>query len=124
MNITDASHQDAQPTQTPPTGRTSLTRAWTAVVLIPVFFFVAFAVTYGLYALLGYLPENNDAPLWADLVAAIPGIVVFLVPSAAAVLYGERANAAGERWGLIPLILGALAGLWFTIMSLITVFSS
>ena len=50
MNIIDTNDQDAQPTQTPPE-RTLLAQAWVAVVLIPVFFLVAFAVTYGLYVL-------------------------------------------------------------------------
>ncbi|MGZ4556211.1 MAG: hypothetical protein ACXVXZ_10785 [Mycobacteriaceae bacterium] len=123
MNITDTSHQNAQPTQTPPSGRTFLTRAWVAVVLIPGFFLVAFAVTSGLYVLLGYEPENSDIPLWVDLVAGIPGSVVFLIPCVAAVFFGGRATRVGDRWGLIPATVGALAGLGFTIMSLVTIFS-
>lgn len=121
MKIAEAGHQAQQSTRTPSSGLPWLTRAWIAVALIPVFFLCAFAITYGLYTVLGYLPENNDAPLWADLVAAIPGIVVFVTPGAAAVVYGARASRAGARWGLIPLILGAVAGLWFTIMSLVTI---
>ena len=90
----------------------SLTYAWLSVVLIPGFFILAFVVGEGLYALLGYEPGIGESPIWADLVAGIPAIIVFLVPCVSAVVFGQRAVREGRRSGLVPLTLGALVGLW------------
>ena len=59
------------------------------VALIPVFF-LGFAVGEVLYAVLGYKPENDDAPLWADLIASLAVLAVTLVPCIGAVMYGRR----------------------------------
>jgi len=115
--------QGERPTQTSPAA-VWLGRAWISIALIPVFFILAFAVGQGLYSLMGYLPENADIPLWVDLVATIPTIAVFLVPCAAAVLYGRRVNSVGDRRGLVPLCIGALAGLGLLILSIVTIISS
>ena len=56
-----------------------------------------FAVGEGLYALLGYKPENADAPVWVNLVALTPVIVVALIPSAAEVFFGRRASESGDH---------------------------
>ena len=112
-----------RPTQTSPAG-VWLGRAWIAVVLIPVFFILAFVVGQVLYSLMGYLPENAGIPLWVDLVASIPTIAVFLIPCTAGVLYGWHANSLGARSGLIPLCIGALAGLGLLILSIVTIIGS
>ena len=88
------------------------------------FFILAFAVGQGLYTLMGYLPENAGIPLWVDLVATIPTVAVFLVPCSAAVLYGRRVNSLGDRRGLVPLCIGALAGLGLLILSVVTIIAS
>ncbi|MGZ4591832.1 MAG: hypothetical protein ACXV4A_14905 [Actinomycetes bacterium] len=97
-----------------------LGRAWLAVAVIPVFFIPALAVAYALYDVMGYQPENDNAPFWVDLVCSIPAIAVFLAPCAAAVLYGRRATRDGDRRGLVPLVIGALVGLGFTVLSLVS----
>jgi hypothetical protein len=94
-------------------------RAWAAVALIPVFFVVAFALGYVLYDLFGYKPENDDAPFWVDLVCTIAILGVSLVPCVAAVHLGRRAAGSGDRRGLLPLGVGALAGLGLTILSVL-----
>ena len=99
-------------------------RALIAVALIPVFFILGFAVAQGLYSLMGYLPEEACIPLWVDLVATIPTVAVWLVPCAAAVLYGRRVNSVGDRRGLVPLCIGALAGLGLLVLSIVTIISS
>ncbi len=109
-------------------GRTSragafLVRAWIAVALIPVFFILSFAVAQVLYSAMGYLPENT-VPLWVDLVASISALVVFLLPCAAAVLYGRRADRAGDRRGLLPLALGALASVALLVLTVVTIVST
>ena len=115
--------QGERPTQTSPSG-VWLGRAWIAVALIPVFFILAFAVGQVLYSLMGYLPEDAGIPLWVDLVATIPTMAVFLVPCAAAVLYGRRVSSVGDRRGLVPLCIGALAGLGLLILSVVTIIAS
>jgi hypothetical protein len=85
-------------------------RAWTGVALIPVFFFVGFAVGEMLYAILGYKPENDDAPLWVELVTSLAVLAVTLVPCIGAVVYGRRANQAGRPSARAPMVIGALAG--------------
>jgi hypothetical protein len=115
--------QGERPIQTSPAG-VWLGRAWIAVALIPVFFILTFAVGEVLYSLMGYPPGDAGIPLWVDLVATIPAMAVFLVPCAAAVLYGRRANSFGDRRGLVPLCIGALAGLGLLILSIVTIITS
>ena len=74
------------PSSTPSAGpgprdRAPLTRAWISVALVPVFFFVAFAAAQGIYALTGYDPSAGATPpLWADLVAGIPALLILFLP--------------------------------------------
>jgi hypothetical protein len=95
--------------------RSSADRAWKAVLLIPVAFVVSLVVGQVLYSLLGYKPENDDAPLWADLVAGVPTLLVFLAPCAAAVSFGRQEKR------LVPLAVGALAGLGMTVLTVVTI---
>lgn len=97
-----------------------LARAWTGVALIPVFFFLAFAVGEGAYALMGYKPESADAPLWVDLVALVPITVTFVVPCIAAVFFGSRATKSGDRRGKLPLVIGAIAGAGLLILTVVS----
>ena len=104
-----------------PTGNSSQTnpvaRAWIGVGLIPVFFFLGFAVGEVLYAVLGYKPENDDAPFWADLVASLAVLAVTLVPCIGAAIYGRRARQAGLRGARAPMAIGALAGAALVILT-------
>lgn len=97
-----------------------LGRAWTAVALVPVFFFIGFAVGEGLYALLGYKPEDADAPLWVNLVALAPVVVVVLIPCVAAVFFGRRTTKSGDRRGMVPLVLGAVAGVGLLVLTIVS----
>lgn len=117
--------------QTPPVGTsgrdrrsTSLTRAWIAIATIPVAFIVAFVVGEGLYALLGYKPEDATEPLWVALVAGVPAIVLFLVPCVAAVRYGNRARVEGHRAAVVPLVIGAVLGLWMVVINAVSWFAA
>jgi hypothetical protein len=98
-----------------------LARAWTGVALIPVFFFVGFAVGEVLYAVLGYKPENDDAPLWVDLVASLAALAVTLVPCIGAVIYGRRASEAGHHNARVPMAIGALAGAALVILTALNI---
>lgn len=103
---------------------TSLTRAWIAIAAIPVAFIVAFAVGEGLYALLGYKPEDATEPLWVALVAGVPAIVLFLVPCVAAVRFGNRARVEGHRAAVVPLVIGAVLGLWMVVINVVSWFAA
>ena len=94
-----------------PQTQTPLVRAWISLALIPVFFFVSFAVAQGIYALTGYDPSAGATPpLWADLAAGLPALAILLVPCVAGVVYGLRAARSGVRAGLVPAVLATLLG--------------
>lgn len=98
-------------------------RSWIAVALIPVFFILSFMLAQGLYSLMGYKPENT-VPVRVDLVASGASVLVFLIPCAAAVVYGARTRSAGDRRGLAPLLIGSLAGLGLLTLTVVTFVST
>lgn len=108
------------PERTPRGSGRWLGRAWVAVVLVPVFFFIGFAIGEGMYALLGYKPENANAPVWVDVVALVPVIVVVLIPCAAAVFFGRRATKGGDRRGMVPLVIGVIAGVGVLVLTIVS----
>ena len=94
-----------------------LTRAWTAVALLPVFFVLGFAAGEIVYSLLGYKPENDDAPLWVDLVGSAAALAICLVPCVGAMFYGRRASKTGSRTGFVPMGIGALAAVALVVLT-------
>jgi hypothetical protein len=96
--------------------QTWLGRAWASVALIPVFAFASFALGYALYDVLGYKPENADAPLWVAVGVGLVLLVVFLVPCAGAIAFGRRAG----RPGRVPAALGALVGLALVVLTVVS----
>lgn len=97
----------------------SVTISWVSFAVLPLFLVLAMVVGEVLYALLGYQPENADAPLWAELVASLPALAVMLVPSVAAGYYGLRAFRVGDRRAVVPAVLAGLVGLWFTVPTVV-----
>jgi hypothetical protein len=113
------------PTDAPPraprsqgVGTAALARAWISIALVPVFFFLAFAVGEGLIAALGY--PDGDGPIWTTLVSAIAATVVVLLPCLAAAWFGTRAHRARDRRGLVPAALGAVIGLGWLVLTIVT----
>ncbi|HVB43049.1 MAG TPA: hypothetical protein VNF47_10145 [Streptosporangiaceae bacterium] len=98
----------------------ALTRAWIAIVLIPVFFVIAIGVGEGVISLLGYTAGTGNNPIWVSLVSDLAAIVVVLLPCVAAVFFGRRAYKAGDRRGLFPLVLGTVAGLGWLILTIVS----
>ncbi|GAA2151342.1 hypothetical protein FHX52_0504 [Humibacillus xanthopallidus] len=101
-----------------PTGQQTpwLTRAWIGVALVPVFFFVAFAVGEGLYSMLGYEAGTAEAPGWTIAVVSAVTLAVVVVPCFFAIHYGRRAMKAGDLRGRVPLIIGwVVAAGWFVL---------
>lgn len=97
-----------------------LRRAWVSVALVPVFFIIAFAVGEGIYAVMGYKPENADAPVWAIVVASALVLLVVLIPGVAAVHFGRRAIKDGDRRGLLPAVIGAVAVAGWTVLTIVS----
>ena len=108
------------PTKQDARSASSVARAWISVALIPVFPFASVVLTLFLYEWFGYKPENDDAPLWVELVTTIAAIAVFLVPCVTAVLFGSQAHRVGDRKGLLPMGIGAVAGLSLTVLSVVS----
>lgn len=106
-----------------PTARDSapwLRRAWAGVALVPLFFVIAFAVGEGIYALMGYKPENADAPVWAVVVASALAVLVVLIPCVAAVYFGRRAIKGGDRRGVFPAVIGAVAAVGWVVLTIVS----
>ena len=55
-----------------------------------------------------------------DLVALIPIIVVVLIPCTAAVFFGSRAKKGGDRRGMVPLVIGVIAGVGSVALTIIS----
>lgn len=108
------------PAQEPADPGRRLRWAWTAVAMVPVFFVIGFAVGEGIYALTGHDPANGDTPLWADLVALVPVVVVVLIPCVAAVYFGRQTSRSGDRRGRLPLAVGAIAGLGLLVLTVVS----
>ena len=93
-----------------------LRRAWVSVALVPLFFLIAFAVGEGIYALMGYKPEDADAPVPAVVVVSALVVAVVVIPCVAAVHFGRRAVKGGDRRGVYPAVVGAVAAVgWVTL---------
>jgi TctA family transporter len=106
-----------------PTARDSapwLRRAWVGVATVPLFFIIAFAVGEGIYAVMGYKPENADAPVWAVVVTSALVLAVVLIPCVSAVYYGRRAIKHGDHRGLYPAVIGAIAGLGLITLTIVS----
>lgn len=106
-----------------PTGRDLepwLQRAWVGVAAVPLFFMIAFAVGEGTYAVMGYQPENADAPIWAVVVASALVLAVVLVPCVSAVYCGRRAIKRGDHRGRYPAALGAIAGIGLITLTIVS----
>jgi hypothetical protein len=87
---------------------------------VPLFFFIAFAVGEGIYALMGYQPEDADAPVWAVVVASALVLLVVLIPCVAGVYFGRRAIKGGDRRGLFPAVIGAVAAVGWVALTIVS----
>jgi hypothetical protein len=55
-----------------------------------------------------------------DLAVAVVVLAVCLAPCAGAAVYGRRSHRGGDRRGLVPLGIGALAGVGLTVLTVVT----
>ncbi len=97
----------------------SIGRAWTSVLLIPVFAALSFAAGVVTLSAFGY-SSGGDEPLWASVVVGVVASAVLLVPCVAAVYFGQRAREAGVRSAVVPMIIGAVVGAAALIPTIVT----
>ena len=86
-------------------------RAWWSLALYPVSFVAAFVVGEGLFSLLD--DETGDPTPWVVLSAAVPALVIFVLPGVLAVVQGRKAIRLGRPDGRLPSIVGAAVGAAF-----------
>ncbi|GAA2096762.1 hypothetical protein GCM10009841_08620 [Microlunatus panaciterrae] len=95
----------------PSRARRDLIIAWVSVALIPVAFAAAMLVGDGLLTLQGYESGSEQTPpLLPVLLAAVPAMLVLLTPTVTAVWFGLRARREGRQVGLVPALIGMVAG--------------
>lgn len=97
----------------------SFGRAWTAIVLIPVFAFLSFAAGVVTLSAFGY-SSGGAEPLWVSVVVGVVATAVLLAPCVAAVFFGHRARRAGVRGAVLPMIIGAVVGAATLILTIVT----
>lgn len=100
-----------------PPRRSILARAWTAVLLIPGAFVIAFVVAAVLYDVVDHDPSVATPPHWADVVALVPAGLVFVIPCVFAVRDGRRAARAGHRSGYVAAAIGVVAAIGYALLS-------
>jgi Na+-driven multidrug efflux pump len=94
-------------------------RAWWSLMLYPVTFVAAFVIGEFLFSM---LDGNNigDPAIWTVLVSATPALLIFVVPGVLAVLQGRTATALGRPDGRVPAIVGAVIGVGFVGLSVLS----
>lgn len=93
-------------------------RAWWSLALYPVTLVAAFVIGEGLISAL--TDGAADPAVWQVLVAASPALLVFVVPGILAVVQGRTAVRLGRSDGNVPAIVGAVIGLGFVGMNLLS----
>ena len=105
--------------------RSDLNRAWIAVILLPLFFLLAFGSGYIVsWWLMGDASETTSPTLWQAVLIVVPTLVIMLLPCVAAVRYGHRVVRAGRAVGWVPTVIGGAVALWWTATNLIAVVTS
>lgn len=102
----------------PPEAARDRRRAWTALLLYPVAFVLAFVVGEGLASLLGYEP-GETLRWYVPVLAGTPAVLLFVVPGLLALRYGRRAMRGGDPGGLAPVVVGAVVAVAFVGLNLL-----
>lgn len=90
--------------------------AWWSVALYPVAFVAAFVIGEGLYSL--FTGHQGTAAWWEILLAALPAILVFVIPGVLAWTMGRKAARLGRSDGNVPAFVGAAIAVGFVVLNL------
>ena len=97
-----------------------LARAWVAVGLFPVTLIAVTAGAFAFYNVMRAEPGQDALPGWVEAVAWVICTAIVLIPCVGAVVFGRRATTAGDPRGRLPTAIGAVAGLGYTLLALIS----
>jgi hypothetical protein len=101
-----------------PAGASFTRRAWWSLLGFAPSFALAFAVGEGIISALGYPSGGGEqAPWWAATTAAIPALVVFVLPAVAATYFGRRATRLGDVNGRLPVVVGIVVAGAFLLLN-------
>jgi hypothetical protein len=93
-------------------------RAWWSLLGFVPSFGMAFLVGEGLVSALGYpVGGAEQPPWWVAAVAAVPALVVFVVPAALAVWFGSRAVRLGDARARVPMAVALVVGGGFVLLN-------
>lgn len=87
-------------------------------MLYPVAFVAAFVIGEGLFSLLD--DDIGDPAVWTLLVSATPALLIFVVPGVLAVMHGRKAIRLGRPDGRVPATIGAVIGVGFGALNLLS----
>lgn len=104
-----------------PDARRSLSRAWWSLLGFVVTFPLAFVIGEGIASALDE-PSVGSEPVewWVMVLAAVPALVVFVLPAVLAVHYGRRAMRLGEPRGRYPMVVAVVVAGGFVLLNLVS----
>ena len=92
--------------------------AWVSVALVPVGVVLSFFVGEGLLTAQGYESSDSAIPVGVVLLAALPAVLVMLLPCLAAFGFGWRVRHEDPR-GRVPAVVGLALGVAFLAINLV-----
>lgn len=105
-----------------PIARHLLRDAWLCVAGLPVGLLLGTLIGDGIAGTLGHESvTGGPVPLGVVLLAGLPALVVMTTPAALAVWFGSRAVRAGDDAGVIPTVVGTLAGVGMVLIPLVAI---
>lgn len=89
--------------------------AWWSLALFPASFALTFVVGEGILSL---LTDGTEPAVWQILLAAVPAVLVFVLPALVTVQLGRRARRLGRPDGLVPAIVGGSIAVGFVVLNI------
>jgi len=93
--------------------------AWLSLALFPVAVVVAMAVGEGLLSSAGYDSGASDVPVQVRLLIGGPLVLVSVVPLLVGARLAQRARAAGDHRGLLPMVVGVTIAVVFVLQNML-----
>ena len=113
-------HEGPGPVDVTPDVARDVRRSWLSLLLYPLSFVAAFAIGEGLGALMGYPSGSAESPPWfVSVLAAVPALVVFVLPGLLSLKFGRRAARAGAESAMLPAVIGLIVALAFVGLNLL-----